>query len=136
VKKVFADTVYWIALYDPKDMLHQTAITLTKKLVNNTIVSTDAVLTEVLTSFSSYGSETRKSISFNIKELLQQKYVIIYPSDRNLFLEGLNLFQSRLDKEYSQVDCISMVVMQKEKITEVLTSDHHFEQEGFSILLA
>ncbi len=136
MKKVFADTVYWIALYDPKDMLHQTAITLTKKLVNNTIVSTDAVLTEVLTSFSSYGSETRKSISFNIKELLQQKYVIIYPSDRNLFLEGLNLFQSRLDKEYSQVDCISMVVMQKEKITEVLTSDHHFEQEGFSILLA
>ena len=50
-------------------------------------------------------------------------------------MEGLNLYKKRSDKEYSLQDCISMVVMRKESITEILTSDHHFEQEGFTILM-
>ncbi len=51
------------------------------------------------------------------------------------FLEALELYESRLDKGYSLTDCISMNVCHKLGITQVLTHDHHFEQEGFSILL-
>ena len=32
-------------------------------------------------------------------------------------------------------DCMSMVICRNEKIDEVLTADHDFEQEGFAILL-
>ena len=34
-------------------------------------------------------------------------------------------------KEYSLTDCASMQAMQHERLTEVLTNDHHFRQEGF-----
>ena len=32
-------------------------------------------------------------------------------------------------------DCISFVSMEDENITDVLTGDHHFEQEGFVALM-
>jgi predicted nucleic acid-binding protein len=44
-------------------------------------------------------------------------------------------FSVRPDKEWSLTDCISFVVMNERGITDALTSDHHFEQAGFQILL-
>jgi uncharacterized protein len=40
----------------------------------------------------------------------------------------------RLDKGYSLKDCISMHTMRQRGISEVLTNDRHFEQEGFRAL--
>ena len=53
----------------------------------------------------------------------------------DLFFEGLALYGSRLDKGYSLTDCISMNAMRERGITDVLTHDDHFTQEGFNILL-
>jgi predicted nucleic acid-binding protein len=50
------------------------------------------------------------------------------------FQAGLMLYQSRPDKSYSLVDCISMQTMREEGLTEILTNDRHFEQEGFRAL--
>ena len=35
---------------------------------------------------------------------------------------------------YSLVDCISMQTMRQQGLTEALTNDRHFEQEGFRAL--
>jgi hypothetical protein len=48
---------------------------------------------------------------------------------------GLTLFSRRPDKEWSLTDCTSFVVMQQERLTDALTTDHHFEQAGFRALL-
>ena len=45
------------------------------------------------------------------------------------------LYQARPDKQYSLTDCISMQAMRTEGLTEILTHDGHFTQEGFTILL-
>jgi predicted nucleic acid-binding protein len=45
------------------------------------------------------------------------------------------LYRGRPDKEWSLTDCISFVVMGERSLTEALTSDHHFEQAGFTALL-
>jgi predicted nucleic acid-binding protein len=59
-------------------------------------------------------------------------YIIAYtPKLRQL---GFDLYKQRSDKGYSLTDCISMAIMQQMGITDVLTHDKHFTQEGFHIL--
>ncbi len=57
------------------------------------------------------------------------------PQTHPSFLAGLDLYEARPDKEYSLTDCISMAIMRQEKITEILTLDAHFTQEGFTAIL-
>lgn len=56
-------------------------------------------------------------------------------SDRVTLLEVWDQLKQRPDKEWSLVDAISLVWMRRYGITEVLTSDHHFEQAGYVRLL-
>jgi predicted nucleic acid-binding protein len=55
--------------------------------------------------------------------------------DAGLINRGLQLFQSRPDKDWGLIDCISFLVMQECGLEEALTSDEHFEQAGFVALL-
>ena len=50
------------------------------------------------------------------------------------FQSRLRLSSERPDKEYSLVDCMSMTLMRERGITHVLTNDHHFRQEGFTVV--
>jgi len=61
--------------------------------------------------------------------------VIVRPQSHQTFLDGLALYKARPDKDYSLTDCISMQAMRQEGITEILTHDGHFTQEGFTVLL-
>jgi predicted nucleic acid-binding protein len=45
-----------------------------------------------------------------------------------------SLYEARPDKGYSLSDCRSMLALSAHGVTEVLTNDHHFTQEGFTIL--
>lgn len=136
MKKIFADTVYWIALLNPNDSYHNIALSVTQQQNDTLVVTTDAVLSEFLNQFTSYGTFWRNAAATEIENLLLQESVTVIQSSRELFLQGLILYKSRPDKQYSHVDCMSMVVMKNENINEVLSSDHHFEQEGFSLLLS
>jgi predicted nucleic acid-binding protein len=60
---------------------------------------------------------------------------VVHPQSHQSFLDGFALFKGRLDKGYNLTDCISMSVMRREGISEVLTNDDHFTQEGFLTLL-
>ena len=53
----------------------------------------------------------------------------------DVFTAGLDLYEMRPDKDYSLADCVCMQVMRQSGISEALTYDHHFEQEGFVALL-
>ena len=44
---------------------------------------------------------------------------------------GFDLYESRLDKDWSLTDCVSFAVLSRRGLTEALTADHHFEQAGF-----
>jgi uncharacterized protein len=70
-----------------------------------------------------------------VRDLLNDPTVTVIPQSRQTFLAGLALYEARPDKEYSLADCISMAAMRQEGITEVLTHDDHFTQEGFTRLL-
>jgi predicted nucleic acid-binding protein len=59
---------------------------------------------------------------------------MVLPHTRADFDAALALFEARPDKGYSLTDCRSMLAMRGLGLTEVLTEDHHFHQEGFTIL--
>jgi uncharacterized protein len=133
---IFADTFYWISLLSPRDVFHIKAIAITGQLGKTTIITTDEVLTEVLNFFSGGGVNLRKQGINTVQQLLNTdpEKVTILPQSHETFLSGLKLYEKRLDKGYSLTDCISMTIMQQMSIDSVLTHDHHFTQEGFTIL--
>jgi len=52
-----------------------------------------------------------------------------------LVQRALRLYDERPDKEWSLTDCLSFLVMERQRIRDALTTDHHFEQAGFRVLL-
>jgi predicted nucleic acid-binding protein len=46
------------------------------------------------------------------------------------------LYEERPDKRWTLTDCTSFVVMEEENLAEALTGDRHFQQAGFTALLA
>jgi predicted nucleic acid-binding protein len=135
MNRVFADTFFWIALTDPKDQWHQAAVMAGRKLATATLVTTDDVLDEFLAYFSGFGPLIRLRCVTFVKSLLSDPTVEALSHDRQSFLAGLSLYESRPDKSYSLTDCISMATMPELGITQVLTHDVHFSQEGFTKLL-
>jgi len=132
---VFADAGYWIALIDPRDQSHAMAVRVTLDLGNATLMTTDEVLTEVLNFFSGAGAPVRRQAAALVRRISQDDAVEIHEQTHASFLNGLELFEARLDKGYSLTDCISMAVIKEAGLREVLTPDNHFRQAGFVFLL-
>jgi predicted nucleic acid-binding protein len=69
------------------------------------------------------------------EELLADDDARVIWFEKQLYDEGIDLFNRRADKQWSLTDCISFAAMKRESIIEALTGDHHFEQAGFVALL-
>ena len=131
MKVVFADTFYWVAIAMPNDPWASRVARVCEELGVARYVTTDEVLTEFLSHLSSQGAHLRSLAVQLVRKLLQDEDVTVIPQSRESLLRGLDLYERRLDKGYSLVDCISMNTMRDESITDVFTNDHHFAQEGF-----
>ena len=123
---VFADTFYWIAITNVQDLAHEKAKAFALQTTQGALCTTQEVLTEYLNYFAAWGPNFRRKASINVQNVLESRTVQTVSQTAASFSAGLNLYV-RLDKGYSLTDCI-------EGITEVLTNDAHFEQEGFRAL--
>jgi predicted nucleic acid-binding protein len=132
----FADASYWIALLHRRDQWHDRALAVSRALGSRPLVTTEWVLAEFLAFFSAAGEATRQRATERTRLIYRDPTIRVLAPDNASFLDGLALYERRLDKQYSLIDCISMHVMRREGITEVLTNDRHFIQEGFRILFA
>lgn len=135
MRPVFADTVYWIATALPNDQWHAAAQEARRRLGQVELVTTDEVLTEFLAALSKGGPRIRSAASRTVRAILSGSNVRVIPQSRSSFTKALDRYEDRGDKEYSLQDCASMNVMEAESITQILTNDHHFEQEGFTVLM-
>lgn len=128
----FADAWFFIALIDRRDSHHRNAHRISRQLGATPVVTHDAVLTEVLAYFSEEGGHARSIAVEGIRRAIRSYEVL--PADRQLFNAGLDRYAARTDKQYSHVDCMSMVLMESRGIHHVLTNDHHFAQAGFTLV--
>jgi hypothetical protein len=125
VNAVFADTFFYQALLDERDLSHDRALAQSK--VKQTILTTEFILLELGNACSR--AEDHADFLALLAGIRASPRTRIIPLDSRLLQRGLDLFAGR-------PDCISFVVMQDEGLTEALTGDGHFEQAGFKALLA
>jgi uncharacterized protein len=135
MRTVFADTLYWQALANPRDQWHDRATAVSRSMAPVRIITTDEVLIEFLAAFCRMGAYWRAKAAQLVRRVLDDPNVQVVAQSRTTLLAGLELYESRRDKAYSPTDCISMQTMRRQAVMEVLTHDKHFAQEGFTILL-
>jgi predicted nucleic acid-binding protein len=135
VNTIFVDTFYWLARIDTRDQGHRRAREISDSLADTLLLTTAAVLIELLNYFSAYGPEMRQAAAHIVRHILGNQRIEVLPQPHESFLAGLALSEARPDKGYSLTDCLSMQAMRDRGLTDVLTHDRHFAQEGFVILL-
>ena len=106
MKTAFVDTQYFAAFFQESDQWHERAVELESQIGGYNFVTTDSVLSEVLNYFSGYGSITRREIAALVADVLADENFQDIEQTRDVFLNALELYESRLDKGYSLTDCI------------------------------
>jgi predicted nucleic acid-binding protein len=131
---VFADTFYWLALARPRDAWHAIVWRWATANATTRIITTDEVLTEFLNALSGTGPAGRAYAATTVHDIRNDPNVDVLPQTRADFDSAVALYEARPDKDYSLTDCRSMLALRALGLSEVLTNDHHFNQEGFTIL--
>ena len=129
---VFADTSYYVALLHRRDRFHDDALRISAA-IDSQVVTTDYVVVE-LGSLARRGDTRRRFIDF-VRFLRSSERTEILPASVELLEGGFAFFAERPDKEWSLTDCISFYVMRQRGISDALTSDAHFAQAGYGVLL-
>jgi uncharacterized protein len=135
MKALFADTFFGIALTNVRDQAHEEAKAFARSTEVGAISTTEEVLTEYLNYFAGRGPVFRRKSALNVESIYGSPTVRVIAQTSESFLAGLGLYRARADKGYSLTDCISMEAMRKQGMTDALTTDSHFDQEGFRAVL-
>jgi len=135
MKRVFADTGYWVALLNPADELHSIARDVSQALGPARIYTTEMVLVEVANLLGTKGRTFRSLVQQAITNLRQNPNVTIEPQTSVTFRAALDSYATHQDKDWSLTDCASFLTMREKGITEAFAHDRHFEQAGFVALL-
>ena len=135
MNSVFVDTTALIAMGDKGDQFHHQALRVRVELKQSQIdfITTNAVILELASYFSqSHQRSTAIKLIETINQSKKWKRILV---DHALMNRGFVRYKQRSDKNWSLVDCIGMIIAEDQEITEIFTTDHHFEQAGFTILL-
>jgi predicted nucleic acid-binding protein len=128
---MFVDTGAWYAAYVASDRDHPQV----KALVDGAavrLITTDLVLAESLNLLRAR-SEFDRAVLLGRDILTQTITDLVYLTPDDL-QKAFVIFATYRDKDWSFVDCASLVVMQRLGIREAISLDHHFrEMPGITV---
>jgi predicted nucleic acid-binding protein len=127
------DTAGLLSCLDRSDKRHQQAASLFRSARYR--VTHSYVLAEFIALCRSRKLNAQLAIGF-VETLMQDPLTEVLWVDSGLTEQALDLLKSRPDKTYSLCDAVSFVIMRLQGVQEALTTDRHFEQEGFARLLS
>ena len=93
MRKIFADTCYWIALLKPKDNWYESVIKISQYLSNYKIITTEEVLTSILTFYANSGTLKRKRTVNFVKQIMQNPRIEVMPQNHQSFIAGVHLYE-------------------------------------------
>lgn len=130
---IYIDTGAFLARYLKNDQYHEQAIYLWKKItdVRKPIFTSNFVLDETLTLLGRWAGNV-----FAVqkgKSIYASNALSILRPDRETELKALDLMGKYADHPISFTDCVSFVLMKRQKIYKVFSFDSHFEFAGFTL---
>jgi len=125
---IFVDTSFFVALLDPRDTNHARAVKALEKFegqrLSTVLLTTNNVVLETIT-VARY--EAGHALAVKVGEMLYaDKFARLHRTTAEEEAAALAYLKRYEDKEYSSVDCLSFVVMEKLGIDEALTFDSDF----------
>jgi uncharacterized protein len=126
------DTSGLLCVHHKDEPQHPQALTFFR--AGSTRMTHSYVLAEFVPLCHVRGVPREAALSF-VTTLIDNPLVDMIWVDEILHRAALALLQARLDKTYSLCDAVSFLLMRQRSIDEALTTDRHFEQEGFRRLL-
>lgn len=126
------DTSGLLCFFDKADSRHSDAVNFFQAAPVR--VTHSYVLAEFVALAQSRRFDRAKFLDF-VADLQDSPLVEVFWVEEGWHRSALSFLQNRLDKTYSLCDAVSFLLMGLRKITDALTTDRHFEQEGFVRLL-
>ena len=131
---IFIDTGAFLARHLSGDQYHQNSIAVWEKLGanNENCFTSNFVLDETFTLLgrrAGYGFAVQRA-----KNIYASQSLTICRPDRRDEINALQFFGKYADQHVSFTDCISFVLMKREKISRVFSFDRHFELVGFQVI--
>jgi len=133
-REVYADTSALYAFIDKNDAGHAAACELVPRLMRagRRIVVTDYIVTETVNLANARGGTM---VATRVLDLIEQSAGIrVEWIGVERFDSAKAFFRKHSDHAYSFTDCTSFVVMRELRLTDALTTDHHFMEAGFRVL--
>ncbi|MCU0772445.1 MAG: PIN domain-containing protein [Verrucomicrobia bacterium] len=133
MKRAFADTAGWMACADAADPAHKPCAAARDAWLEQggVLVTTDYIVDETLTLMRlRLGHAAAESWWRQVDGSSRIRWEQITPARAE---KARSLFFRYDDKDFSFTDCTSFVVMRELRVREVLTTDHHFTQMGFTL---
>lgn len=134
-REIFVDTSGFFALLVQRDPQHARAakVLARAKAEKRRLVTTDYVLDETATLLKARGESPL--VDPLMERVFQSSACRVEWTDEPRFGATRAYFAKHLDQSWSFTDCLSFYLMKQLRLTEALTTDHHFEQAGFVALL-
>lgn len=126
------DTSGLLCLHHRDEPQHEDAVrlyhTATRKVTHSYILAEFVALSQARRL-------PRKPVLGFANDLLDNPDIEVVWVDETLHRHAMTFLLTRLDKGYSLCDAVSFLLMRSRGVLESLTTDAHFEQEGFVRLL-
>lgn len=134
-RRVFGDTSFFFALVAKRDPAHRPAVVVYEKLLKAgaSVITTDYVVDETLT-LTKARIDARTSLSL-LERMERSEAINVEMLTSEKFLAAKQYFRKHSDHGYSFTDCTSFVIMDDLEIGSALTTDRHFREAGFEVLL-
>jgi len=133
MSRIFADSSFWVALRQSRDINHGAARALASQLLRE---RTRLVVTPLI--FAEVHARCCRSLPLRnqvIRDFWENPVVEIEHLEPEDYRQALDLLRTYRDKDYPFCDATSFVLMERLSIHRALSFDDHFKQIGrFEVL--
>ena len=130
-RKLFVDSGAWLAILDPRDKYHQSAVTFYQDALARypRLLITNLIVAETYVSVLK-AAGYQKAISF-LGLIERSSRIQCIWSNQELEAQALDILRRYDDQDFSYTDAVSFALMQRLELTEAFAFDHHFSTMGF-----